>query len=59
MIFRGFPIAMTSPPFHPRQESFKSPPLPLLAGEKVIELEPDADFPHKAYHRKSGELHKA
>ena len=31
-------------PRHPRQEYFQFPPLPLLEGEEVIELDPDADY---------------
>ena len=31
-------------PFHPRQSHFNFPPLPLLDGETVIEMDPDADY---------------
>jgi arylsulfatase A-like enzyme len=42
--FFGIPFSHDIHPFHPRQNHFKFPPLPLLEGEKVIELDPDADF---------------
>ncbi len=42
--FFGIPYSHDIHPFHPRQEHFKFPPLPLLDGEKVIEMDPDADY---------------
>lgn len=41
--FWGIPFSHDIHPFHPRQERFKFPPLALLDGEKVIEMDPDAD----------------
>lgn len=40
----GIPYSHDIHPFHPRQSHFKFPPLPLLDGQQVIELEPDADY---------------
>ena len=40
----GIPYSHDIHPFHPRQKHFKFPPLPLLDGEKVIEMDPDADY---------------
>ena len=42
--FFGIPYSHDIHPFHPRQKHYKFPPLPLLDGEKVIEMDPDADF---------------
>ena len=42
--FFGIPYSHDIHPFHPRQSRFKFPPLPLLAGEKVIEMDPNADL---------------
>ena len=42
--FFGIPYSHDIHPFHPRQSHYKFPPLPLLEGETVIEMEPDADF---------------
>jgi len=42
--FFGIPYSHDIHPFHPRQDHFKFPPLPLLEGEKVIEADPDADY---------------
>lgn len=42
--FFGLPYSHDINPRHPRQEFFKFPPLPLLEGERVIELDPDANF---------------
>ena len=39
--FFGLPYSHDIAPSHPRQEYFHFPPLPLLEGEKVIELNPD------------------
>jgi arylsulfatase A len=41
--FFGIPYSHDIHPFHPRQDHFQFPPLPLLDGEKVIEADPDAD----------------
>lgn len=40
----GVPYSHDIHPFHPRQNHFRFPPLPLVDGETVIELDPDADF---------------
>ena len=40
----GIPYSHDIHPFHPRQKYFKFPPLPLLDGETVIEMDPDADY---------------
>lgn len=42
--FFGLPYSHDIMPRHPRQEYFQFPPLPVLEGEKVIELDPDADY---------------
>ncbi|MGI9243827.1 MAG: PVC-type heme-binding CxxCH protein [Verrucomicrobiales bacterium] len=42
--FFGIPFSHDIHPFHPRQDKYNFPPLALLEGEKVIELDPDADF---------------
>ena len=42
--FFGIPYSHDIHPFHPRQDHFNFPPLPLLDNEKVIELDPDANF---------------
>ena len=39
----GIPCSHDIHPFHPNQSRFMFPPLPLLDGEKVIEMDPDAD----------------
>ncbi|QDU35987.1 Arylsulfatase [Maioricimonas rarisocia] len=41
--FFGLPYSHDIHPYHPRQDHFKFPPLPLLDGETVIEMDPDAD----------------
>lgn len=42
--FFGIPYSHDIHPFHPRQDHYNFPPLPLLEGDKVVEMEPDADF---------------
>ena len=42
--FFGIPYSHDIHPFHPRQSHFQFPPLPLIDGEKVIEMDPDADY---------------
>ncbi|MDQ8208240.1 sulfatase [Coraliomargarita sp. SDUM461003] len=42
--FFGIPYSHDIHPKHPRQRIFKFPPLPLLEGETVIEMEPNANF---------------
>ena len=40
----GIPYSHDIHPFHPDQDHYNFPPLPLLDGEKVIETDPDADY---------------
>jgi len=40
----GIPYSHDIHPKHKNQKFFKFPPLPVLEGEKVIELAPDADY---------------
>lgn len=40
----GVPYSHDIHPFHPRQDHFQFPPLPLLDGETVVEEDPDADY---------------
>ena len=40
----GIPYSHDIHPYHPRQDHFQFPPLPLLDGETVIEMDPDADL---------------
>ncbi|MEJ6567761.1 MAG: sulfatase [Akkermansiaceae bacterium] len=47
--FFGLPYSHDIHSFHPRQDRFKFPLLPLLDGEKVIEMEPDADLLTKRF----------
>jgi arylsulfatase A-like enzyme len=42
--FYGIPYSHDIHPFHPRQDSFHFPPLPLYEGDSVIAHDPDADF---------------
>ena len=42
--FFGLPYSHDIHPFHLNNKKHNFPPLPLLEGEKVIELEPDADY---------------
>ncbi|MEM7144676.1 MAG: PVC-type heme-binding CxxCH protein [Verrucomicrobiota bacterium] len=42
--FYGIPFSHDIHPFHPRQDKFQFPPLALLDQEKVIEMDPDADY---------------
>ena len=42
--FFGIPYSHDIHPQHPNQKHFKFPPLPLLDGETVIEMDPDADY---------------
>ena len=42
--FFGIPYSHDIHPFHPRQKHYQFPPLPLLEGERVVEMEPDADY---------------
>lgn len=40
----GLPYSHDIHPFHTHQDKFQFPPLPLLDGERVIELDPNADY---------------
>ena len=40
----GIPFSHDIHPFHPRQDHFHFPPLALIEGETVIEMDPNADF---------------
>lgn len=42
--FFGIPYSHDIHPFHPRQNYYKFPPLPLLEDETVVEMDPNADF---------------
>lgn len=42
--FFGLPYSHDITPKHPRQEYFQFPPLPLLEGEEVIELDPNPNY---------------
>ena len=42
--FFGIPYSHDITPRHPGQKYFHFPPLPLLEGEKVIEIDPDDDY---------------
>ncbi|WP_406684725.1 sulfatase [Seonamhaeicola sp. MEBiC1930] len=42
--FFGLPYSHDIAPTHPRQHVFKFPSLPLLEGEKVIEMNPNPDY---------------
>lgn len=42
--FFGLPYSHDISPRHPRQEFFNFPPLPLLEGEMVIEMDPNDDY---------------
>ena len=40
----GIPFSHDIHPYHPRQDHFQFPPLALLEGETVIEMDPNANF---------------
>jgi arylsulfatase A-like enzyme len=40
----GIPYSHDIHPFHPSQKKYNFPSLPLLEGETVIEMDPDADY---------------
>ncbi|QDT00969.1 sulfatase family protein [Adhaeretor mobilis] len=52
----GIPYSHDIHPFHPRQKHYQFPPLPLLEGETVVEMEPDADFLTKRITQRSVEF---
>lgn len=45
--FFGIPYSHDIHPFHQNQKKFNFPSLPLLEGETVVELDPDADYLNK------------
>ncbi|WP_372758063.1 sulfatase [Mariniflexile sp.] len=45
--FFGIPYSHDIHPFHQNQQKYNFPPLPLLDGETVIELDPKADYLNK------------
>lgn len=45
--FFGIPYSHDIHPFHSNQKKFNFPSLPLLDGETVIEMDPDADYLNK------------
>lgn len=47
--FFGLPYSHDIHPFHTNQKKHGFPPLPLLEGEKVVELDPDANFLTKRF----------
>ncbi|EMI42025.1 sulfatase [Rhodopirellula sp. SWK7] len=51
--FFGLPYSHDIHPQHPRQSHFGFPPLPLLEGESVIELDPNADLFTKRFTERS------
>lgn len=42
--FFGTPYSWDIHPTHPQQDHYNFPPLPLLDGDRVIELDPDLDY---------------
>ncbi|MEM7014639.1 MAG: sulfatase [Verrucomicrobiota bacterium] len=56
--FLGIPFSHDIHPFHPRQNHFKFPPLALLDGEEVIEMDPDADYLTKRFTERAVEFIK-
>ncbi|MEN8792689.1 MAG: sulfatase [Lentimonas sp.] len=42
--FFGLPYSHDIHPFHTNQKKYQFPALPLLEGEKVVQLDPDADY---------------
>ena len=47
--FFGIPYSHDIHPYHPRQKHFNFPSLPFLDGEKVIEMDPNADYLTKRF----------
>ena len=42
--FYGIPYSHDIHPYHPANKKYNFPPLPFLDGERVIEMDPDADY---------------
>ena len=51
--FFGIPYSHDIHSFHPRQDRFNFPLLPLLDGETVVEMEPDADYLTRRFTRRA------
>ena len=51
--FFGLPYSHDIHPFHHKQSRFNFPPLPLLDNEKVIEMDPDADYLTKRFTKRA------
>lgn len=51
--FFGLPYSHDIHPYHTNNKKYNFPPLPLLEMEKVIELEPDADYLTKRFTERS------
>ena len=47
--FFGLPYSHDIHPYHGNQKKYNFPPLPLLRGETVVELDPDADYLTKRF----------
>lgn len=47
--FFGLPYSHDIHPFHQNQKKYQFPALPLLEGEEVVELDPDADYLTKRF----------
>ena len=54
--FFGIPYSLDIHPFHPKQDRFNFPPLPLLEGEKVIEHDPNPDYLTKRITEKANDF---
>jgi len=51
--FFGIPYSHDIHPYHPRQEHYNFPPLPLINQNEVIETDPDADYLTKRFTEKT------
>ena len=51
--FFGLPYSHDIHPFHTNQKKHQFPPLPLLEGDTVIEMEPDADYLTQRFTRRA------
>ena len=51
--FFGIPYSHDIHPYHPNQEHYNFPPLPLIQQDKVIEEDPNADFLTKRFTEKA------
>lgn len=55
-VFFGLPYSHDIHPYHPNNKKHHFPPLPLVEGEKVIELEPNADLLTKRFTERAVEF---